>query len=128
MTLSLFYSYTRANRSNVMTGDFALNATAPRVVLSNGRSVADPFFNVAYPRALKNDVDMLKADDAHLVNLRLAKDLTLAGGRKVTFSADVFNLFNSAPRPASCRPTPDRRTSASGRTTCRRGSASWASA
>jgi hypothetical protein len=37
---------------------------------------------------------MLTADDSHLVNIRLAKDLTLAGGRKMTLSGDVFNLFN----------------------------------
>ena len=61
-----------------MTGDFALNATAPRVMLSNGRSVADPFFNVAYPRALKNDVNMLKADDSHLVNIRLQRSVDAA--------------------------------------------------
>jgi hypothetical protein len=96
VTLSVFYSFTQGNRSNVMTGDFPLNATAPRVVLSNGRSVADPFFNTAYPRARRNDVDMIKADDAHLVNLRLQKTIALTAARKVDFSADVFNLFNNA--------------------------------
>jgi hypothetical protein len=96
VTLSLFYSFSQGGRFNVMTGDFALNQTAPRVVLSNGRSVADPFFNVAYPRARKNDVDMLKADDAHLVNLRMQKSLSLPNGRRIELSGDVFNLFNSA--------------------------------
>jgi hypothetical protein len=96
VTLSMFYSYSQGGRSNVMTGDFPLNTTAPRVVLSNGRSVADPFFNVAYPLARKNDVNMLKADDAHLVNLRVQKSLRLPGGLKVDLSGDVFNLFNVA--------------------------------
>jgi hypothetical protein len=96
VTLSLFYSASQGSRSNVMTGDFPLNATAPRVVLSNGRSVADPFFNIAYPQARKNDVNMLKADDAHLVNLRIQKSLSLPRSRKVELSADVFNLFNVA--------------------------------
>jgi hypothetical protein len=96
ITLSAFYAYTQGNRSNVMTGDFPLNATAPRVVLSNGRSVADPFFNVVYPLARKNDVDMIKADDAHLVNLRILKSVTFSGARKVELSGDMFNLFNSA--------------------------------
>jgi hypothetical protein len=96
VTLSLFYSASQGTRSNVMTGDFPLNATAPRVVLSNGRSVADPFFNTAYPLARKNDVNMLKADDAHLVNLRIQKTLPLPRGRKIELSGDVFNLFNVA--------------------------------
>ena len=65
-------------------------------MLSNGRSVADPFFNVAYPQARKNDVNMLKADDAHQVNLRVQKSVDLHHGNKVEFSADVFNLFNTA--------------------------------
>src|SRR5262245_13333391 len=96
VTLSVFYSYSQGARSNVMTGDFPLNATAPRVVLSNGRSVADPFFNTAYPRARRNDVDMIKADDAHLVNLRVQKSLSFPGNRKIELSGDVFNLFNNA--------------------------------
>jgi hypothetical protein len=94
VTFSAFYIYTGPNRSNVMTGAFALNATAPTVTLSNGRVVSDPFFNIVYPRALKNDVDMLTADDSHLVNIRLSKDVTFPGGRKLAFSGDVFNLFN----------------------------------
>ncbi len=94
MTFSAFYIYTGPNRSNVMTGIAALNATAPSVTLSNGRVVSDPFFNVAYPRALKNDVDMLTADDSHLVNIRLAKDVVFGGGRRLSVSGDVFNLFN----------------------------------
>ncbi len=94
MTFSAFYIYTGPNRSNVMTGIAPLNATAPSVTLSNGRVVTDPFFNVAYPRALKNDVDMLTADDSHLVNIRLAKDVVFGGGRRLSVSGDVFNLFN----------------------------------
>jgi hypothetical protein len=93
MTFSAFYIYTGPNRSNVMTGIAALNATAPSVTLSNGRVVSDPFFNVAYPRALKNDVDMLTAADSHLVNIRLAKDFVF-GRNRLTVSGDVFNLFN----------------------------------
>jgi len=96
LTLSMFYSYSQGSRFNVMTGDFPLNQTAPRVVLSNGRSVADPFFNTAYPQARKNDVNMLKADDANLVNLRIQKSFNLPGARKVELSGDVFNLFNNA--------------------------------
>jgi carboxypeptidase family protein len=93
-TFSLFYLYTGPNRSNVMTGPFPLNATAPAVTLSNGRVVSDPFFNIPYPRARKNDADMLTAQDSHVVNLRLQKDVTLGYGRKIALSADVFNLFN----------------------------------
>ena len=92
-------------------------------MLSNGRSVADPFFNVAYPRARKNDVDMLKADDAHQVNLRMQKSWTLPSRHKVEFSGDVFNLFNTA--AATGFLSADIRSSLFGsrRTTCRRGSA-----
>ena len=92
-TFSAFYIYTGPNRSNVLTGIAPLNATAPSVTLSNGRVVSDPFFNVAFPRARRNDVDMLTADDSHLVNIRLAKELVL-GQRRLTVSGDVFNLFN----------------------------------
>jgi hypothetical protein len=93
-TFSIFYLYTGPNRSDVTTGPFPLNATAPSVTLSNGRVVSDPFFNIPYPRALKNDVDMLTAQDSHIVNLRVEKDLALGLGRKIALSADVFNLFN----------------------------------
>jgi hypothetical protein len=37
---------------------------------------------------------MLTADDSHLVNIRLSKDQTFPGGRRLTLSGDVFNLFN----------------------------------
>jgi len=94
-TFSAFYIYTGANRFDVLTGNFALNATAPTVTLSNGRVVSDTtFFNVAYPLARRYDVNMLTADDSHLLNIRLSKDLTLPGGRKVALSGDIFNLFN----------------------------------
>lgn len=95
ITVSGLYTITQGPRSNVLTGDFPLNATAPRVTLSNGRTVADPFFNPAYPRARKNNVDMLAADTAHLVNLRLQKSLRFGTERRVDISADVFNAFNS---------------------------------
>jgi hypothetical protein len=92
---SVFYSYSQGRRFDVVTGDFPLNATAPRIVLSNGRSIADPFFNPAYPRARTRDVDVLISDAAHLVNLRLQKTLSLPGQLKMELSGDVFNLFNS---------------------------------
>ena len=96
VTLSLFYAFSQGGKFNVMTGDFPLSAAAPRVILSNGRAVSDPFFNVAYPLARKNDVDMLSADNANLVNLRIQKSLPLPRGHKVDLSGDVFNLFNNA--------------------------------
>ena len=92
-TFSAFYIYTGPNLVNVITGKAALNATAPTVTLSNGRVVSDPFFNITYPIALKNDVNMLTADDSHLVNIRLAKEVAF-GGRRLTVSGDIFNLFN----------------------------------
>jgi hypothetical protein len=94
--LSGFYSYSQGTGFNVMTGDFPLNATAPRVVLSNGRSVADPFFNVTYPLARRNDANIIRADDAHQVNLRIQKTVQLTGSRRIEVSGDVFNLFNNA--------------------------------
>jgi hypothetical protein len=96
ITGSVFYSYTQGSRSNVMTGDFPLNAAAPSLTLSNGRVVSDPFFNPAYPRARKNDVDMIKADDVQIVNLRIEKGFTLAGKRRFSVSGDAFNVFNAA--------------------------------
>jgi hypothetical protein len=92
---SAFYTFSTGRRFDVMTGDFPLNATAPRIVLSNGRSIADPFFNPAYQRARKRDVDMLVSDAAHLVNLRAQKTISLPGQMKMELSGDVFNLFNS---------------------------------
>lgn len=93
--VSGFYSLTQGPRSDVLTGEFPLAAPAPRVILSNGRSVADPFFNPSYPRAGRRGVDMLAADTVHLVNLRVQKTFQFAGDRRLELSGDVFNLFNS---------------------------------
>lgn len=93
--ISGVYSYTQGPKSDIMTGDFPLNAVAPRVTLSNGRVVADPFFNVAYPRAGRRGADMLSADDTHLINLRVQKSLTIGKTQRAEFSLDVFNLTNS---------------------------------
>jgi hypothetical protein len=38
---------------------------------------------------------MIKADDAHLVNLRIQKAFALGGNRRIELSGDVFNLFNN---------------------------------
>lgn len=89
------YSFTQGPKSDITTGDFALNAVAPRVTLSNGRVVADPFFNLAYPRAGRRGVDMLSADNTHLINLRLQKSLTIGRTQRAEFSLDVFNVTNS---------------------------------
>jgi hypothetical protein len=95
MMLSGFYSFTQGPRSDVLTGDFPLNATAPRIVLSNGRSVADPFFNTAFPRGGRRNVDMIAADNVHLVNLRVQRTFKLGDVTKIEISGDVFNLFNN---------------------------------
>ena len=92
---SVFYSFSQGRRFDITTGDFPLNATAPRIVLSNGRAVSDPFFNPAYPRARRRDVDMLVSDASHLVNLRVQKSLKLGRDSKIELSGDLFNLFNS---------------------------------
>jgi carboxypeptidase family protein len=95
VTASLFYTYAQGRRFDITTGNFPLNAVAPRVVLSNGRSVADPFFNPTFPRAGRRDADMIASDNSNLFNLRIQKTLTLPGRRHVELSGDVFNLFNS---------------------------------
>lgn len=92
---SVFYTYSQGRRFDITTGDFPLNATAPRVVLSNGRAVSNPFFNPSYPRARRRDADMLTSDTSHLFNLRIQKTLELPHGRRIELSGDVFNLFNS---------------------------------
>jgi hypothetical protein len=93
------YSFTQGPRSDVLTGNFPLNSTAPTIVLSNGRTVADPFYTGTaantFPRAGRRGVDMIAADNVHLVNLRAQKAFELGAGRKVEFTADAFNLFNS---------------------------------
>jgi hypothetical protein len=94
-SVSGFYSITQGPRTDVLTGDFPLNATAPTVVLSNGRAVSDPFFNPAYPRGGRRGVDMLNADTVHLVNLRIEKTFRFAANRRLELSSDVFNLFNT---------------------------------
>ena len=38
---------------------------------------------------------MLAADDSHLVNLRMQKSFSMAGVRRLEFTCDVFNIFNS---------------------------------
>jgi hypothetical protein len=95
-SLSGFYSVTQGPKTDVTTGDYPLNATAPRFILSNGRSVADPFFNPAYPRGGERGVDMLSADTVHLVNLRVEKAFRFAQDRRLEFTVDLFNLTNTS--------------------------------
>ena len=95
-SVSGFYSITQGPRNDVTTGDYPLNASAPRVILSNGRSVADPFFNPAYPRAGQRNVDMLAADTVHLVNLRIEKSFPFGQSRRLDLTADLFNLSNTS--------------------------------
>jgi hypothetical protein len=38
---------------------------------------------------------MLAADAVHVVNLRLQKAFALDAGRRLEFTGDVFNLFNT---------------------------------
>jgi hypothetical protein len=93
------YSFTQGPRSDVLTGNFPLNSSAPTIVLSNGRTVTDPFYTGtagnAFPRAGKRGVDMIAADNVHLLNVRAQKAFEFGSNRKVEFTADAFNLFNS---------------------------------
>ena len=93
------YSFTAGPHSDVLTGNAPLNSTAPTIVLSNGRTVSDPFYTGtaanAFPRAGKRGVDMLIADNVHLVNLRAQKSFDFGRSRKIELTADGFNLFNS---------------------------------
>jgi hypothetical protein len=93
------YTFTAGPHSDVVTGNAPLNSTAPTIVLSNGRTVADPFYTGAagnaFPRAHRRGVDMLVADNVHLVNFRIQKSFDFGPTRKMELSADAFNLFNS---------------------------------
>lgn len=93
--VSGLYNYNQGQRFDVMTGDYPLNALAPRVILSNGRSVADPYFNPQYPQARTRGVNMIRADAVNQINARIEKSLRFPQGRRVELSFDVFNLFNS---------------------------------
>ena len=99
LQLSGLYTFTAGPHSDVLTGTVPLNSTAPTIVLSNGRSVSDPFWTGvaanAYPRAGRRGVDMLVADNVHLINFRIQKSFDLGLNRKMELSADAFNLFNS---------------------------------
>jgi len=99
LQLSGLYTFTAGPHSDILTGLVPLNSTAPTITLSNGRTVSDPFWTGAsanaFPRARRRGVDMLVADNVHLVNLRVQKSFELGLGRKLELSADGFNLFNS---------------------------------
>jgi hypothetical protein len=99
LQLSGLYTMTSGPRSDVLTGTVPLNSTAPTIVLSNGRSVSDPFWTGvaanAFPRAGRRGTDMLVADTVHLVNVRIQKSFDLGASRRMELSADAFNLFNS---------------------------------
>jgi hypothetical protein len=94
--VSTVYDYTQGLKFDAFTGDHPLGSVAPRVTLSNGRSVADPFFNISYPRAGSRGLDMISADDAHIVNLRVEKTIRFRNGQRLQLSADAFNAFNNA--------------------------------
>jgi hypothetical protein len=93
--LSGFYSFTQGPRTDVTTGNEPLNVTIPRIALSNGRLVADPFYNPVLYRGGARNVDMLAADNAHVFNLRVQRAFKLGGAKRLEISGDVFNLFNT---------------------------------
>jgi carboxypeptidase family protein len=97
--ISGLYTFTSGPHSDILTGLVPLNSPAPTIVLSNGRTVSDPFWTGtaanAFPRARRRGVDMLVADNVHIVNLRLQKSFDVGPRRKMEVSADAFNLFNS---------------------------------
>jgi hypothetical protein len=94
--ISAVYAYTAGPKYDLYTGDYPLGTSAPRVVLSNGRSVTDPFFNIAYPVAGKRGVDTIQADGIHNMNLRIERTFRLPGTARLQVSADAFNVFNGA--------------------------------
>ena len=99
LQFSGLYTFTAGPHSDILTGNAPLNSTAPTIALSNGRVVSDPFYTGtaanAFPRAGRRGVDMLVADNVHLVNLRIQKSFGFGQSRKVELSADAFNLFNA---------------------------------
>ena len=94
--ISMVYSYVQGPKFDLYTGDYALGAVAPRITLSNGRQVADPFFNIPYPVAGTRGLKLISADASHIVNLRLEKTIKLPHGMRLELSADAFNAFNNA--------------------------------
>ncbi len=82
---------------NDITGDYAWDASAPRITLSNGRKVADIVWGAqnSYYLGKKYGENGRYTDDVWSVNLRISKSLMLNRFR-AELSLDVYNVFNWA--------------------------------
>jgi hypothetical protein len=77
------------------TGDYAWDATAPLVTLSNGRRVSDILWQAknAYYVGKKWGANGRNTDDVWTVNARMSKGFTV-GRYRLELSLDFYNIFN----------------------------------
>lgn len=95
--LSTFINGTAGIFQADTTGNYAWDATAPQVTLSNGRRVSDIVWqaNNNYFAGKKWGAEGRYTDDTWSVNVRLAKGIRL-GKYRFEFACDFYNVFNWA--------------------------------
>lgn len=95
--MSTFVSGDSSIWMNDLTGDYAWDATAPRVTLSNGRRVSDIVWSAfnSYFAGKKWGQQGRYTDDIWKVNARLSKGFRINKFR-LEFACDFYNIFNWA--------------------------------
>ena len=95
--ISTFINGNSGEWVNDMTGDYAWDADAPTVTLSNGRGVDDIVWEASnyYYVGKKHGESGRYTDTLWSVNLRLSKGLNISNFRAELYF-DIYNLFNWA--------------------------------
>lgn len=95
-SVSAFFTGTSGQWVNDISGDYAWNADAPRVRLSNGRLVSDIIWQArnAYYVGRSYGASGRYTDNVYNLNLRGQKSFSLGERRKLELSIDLYNAFN----------------------------------
>jgi Carboxypeptidase regulatory-like domain/TonB dependent receptor-like, beta-barrel len=98
IALSTFFNAVSGEWVNDISGDYAWNADAPRVVLPNGRTVSDiiwearNFFWAGGAWGLNGR----NTDTVYSLNIRGQKNIKVGGDKRLELSIDLYNAFNWA--------------------------------
>ncbi len=96
IAVSVYFDALSGQWNNDITGDYAWNASTPRVILSNGRAVANIIWQAknSYYAGGAWGLQGRMTDPEYNVNVRFQKGFRF-GSRSADASIDFFNIFNS---------------------------------